>query len=231
MQKPIDTLYLVETPEAIDLHAQLAGPVPRMLAYSIDLLIRFGLISVLFIILAFAGKAGWGLFLICNFVLEWLYPVFFEVVRGGQTPGKRKMNLVVVNDDLTPIRLGGSFVRNLLRVADFLPFAYIFGLVAMCFSYQFQRFGDIAAGTVVIHQQEVKKNKLELPDVQSKAPPVSLSIEDEIALTAFVQRSQQLSASRKQELANLLEGITQKTDQEGVEHIQGIGNWLLGKIK
>ena len=45
-QHLIDTEYRVETPEAIDLSAQLAGPVPRAIAYSIDLLIRMLILSV-----------------------------------------------------------------------------------------------------------------------------------------------------------------------------------------
>ena len=121
MPSSIDTVYDVETPEAIDLTANLAGPLARTLAYSIDLCIRTGVSTVAIIILAFMNEAGWGVFLIVSFLLEWFYPVLFEVLRQGQTPGKKWLGLAVVNDDLTPITWSSSIIRNLLRAVDILP--------------------------------------------------------------------------------------------------------------
>ena len=95
----LDTIYQVETPEGIDLQAPLAGPLPRILAYGIDLCWRGLMLSVLFIALIWAGEAGRGLFLLVSFLLEWFYPVFFEIYARGQTPGKKSMGLIVVNDD------------------------------------------------------------------------------------------------------------------------------------
>ncbi len=130
----LDTLYQVETPEGIDLHAQLAGPVPRIVAYAIDITIRMIVILVVSIVLAFTGNTGIGLILLISFLLEWFYPVFFEVYRQGQTPGKKQMKLIVVNDDLTPVNFGTSLIRNLLRFTDFFPVFYLGGLLCMVVS-------------------------------------------------------------------------------------------------
>lgn len=224
----LDTSYHVETPEAIDLSAQLAGPVPRALAYAIDLGIRFVVLALLMLVLAFMGLAGWGLFLIMMFVFEWFYPVFYEVLRDGQTPGKKRMNIAVVNDDLTPVTWSTSLVRNLLRAADALPNFYMLGFVSMCINKRFQRFGDMAAGSLVVHRRDVIGNMNPLPDVVAQPPPLALDIDDQVAFTGFAQRQAQLSEGRKQELAEILADMTGKSGQSGVEFVQGVGNWLLG---
>ena len=54
----LDTIYLVETPEGIDLQAELAGPIVRSLAYAIDLTIRGFALGIISIVLAFAGNIG-----------------------------------------------------------------------------------------------------------------------------------------------------------------------------
>lgn len=227
MPSPIDTVYDVETPEAIDLTANLAGPLSRVLAYSLDLCVRSGVLTVATIILAFMNEAGWGVFLILSFLMEWFYPVLFEVLRQGQTPGKKWMGLAVVNDDLTPVTWSSSIIRNLLRAVDILPFAYCLGLVSMTCSKHFQRLGDFAAGTVVVYR---KKNKIDeqLPDGEAMAPPVGLSIDDHLAIANFTRRHDQISLARQAELANLLEPVTQLRDEKAVKRLYGIGLWLLG---
>ncbi|MBX2858869.1 MAG: RDD family protein [Cellvibrionaceae bacterium] len=224
----LDTDYQVETPEAIDLTAQLAGPVPRILAFLIDFLIRAVLIVCIFVVLGLAGLAGIGVFLLIFFVLDWFYPVLFEVLRSGQTPGKKYLGIAVVNDDLTPVTWSTSMIRNLLRAADFLPASYLLGLIAMCSTRHFQRLGDLAAGSIVIHKHDNKHRSDDLPKVPANAPSLPLSLEDQVAITGFSQRHTQLSQSRKQELANILSNITQAEGDEAVKKLQGMGNWLLG---
>ncbi len=223
----IDTSYLVETPEGIDLQVDVAGPVPRALAYAIDFAIRSGIVLGASLILMFANKIGIGIMLILSFLLEWFYPVLFEVYRQGQTPGKKALGLVVVNDDLTPIALGTSLVRNLLRSADFLPFAYLFGLISMVLSGNFQRLGDIAAGTLVVYRSAPLSNG-GLPPCVPIAPPISLALEDQIAIIDFTQRHQQLTLDRQRELAGILKEITRREADNGVEYLRNVGAWLLG---
>jgi uncharacterized RDD family membrane protein YckC len=145
----LDTVRLNETPEGVDLGLTVAGPVPRAAAFAMDFGIRFVLFLMLAPLMALSG-VGVGLVLIGAFLLEWLYPVAFEVWSGA-TPGKRAMGLAVVHDDGTPIGLPASLVRNLLRTVDFLPVFYGVGLIASLADPDFRRLGDLAAGTLVIH--------------------------------------------------------------------------------
>ncbi len=227
MEQPVDTNYLVETPEGIDMHSELAGPVARTLAYAIDITIRTVVLSVTSIVLAIAGKTGLGFILVISFLLEWFYPVLFEVFRQGQTPGKRAMGLAVVNEDLTPVALGTSVIRNLLRFADFLPFAYLFGLMSMVVSSKFQRLGDLAAGTLVIYRLAAPLSH-DLPKVKPLAPPIPLNLEEQTAIINFTQRHQEISLERQQELAEILNDVTAKDAPENVTYLRSIGNWLVG---
>ena len=62
------------------------------------------------------------------FLLFFGYFIFFETVWRGQTPGKRLLSLRVVR--LGGARIGPSeaVIRNLLRIADALPFGYGVGI-------------------------------------------------------------------------------------------------------
>lgn len=225
----VATEVLVETPESIDLQAEPAGIVVRGLAFSIDFLIRAAILLVLSIVLGLAGEAGMGIILIAWFLLEWFYPVLFEMYRQGRTPGKKMMGLVVVNDDLTPIGWGTSVIRNLLRWADFFPVLYTAGLVTMACNKHFQRLGDIAAGTLVIYRQN-DKSPVALGDVRPQAPPLALEREDQIAIIGFAQRREQLSEDRQRELAAILEPVLSLVESaQRVDYLHGIGHWLLGR--
>ncbi|WP_346838053.1 RDD family protein [Microbulbifer sp. SAOS-129_SWC] len=224
----LDTTYNVETPEGIDLRAQAAGPVPRILAYGIDFLIRLAVFIALRIALAFADRAGDGIVLLCTFLLEWFYPVLFEVLRNGQTPGKKAFGLMVVNDNLTPISWGASILRNLLRFADFLPFAYASGVVSMVLNRNFQRLGDMAAGTLVVYRQ-AQHQAATLPQVAPLAPPAGLQLADQQAIISLTERHAELSDARQRELAGLLEPVTGKTDRAALGYLRAVGCWLLGE--
>jgi len=81
---------------------------------------------------------------------EILYFVFWEMVNGGQSPGKRVLGLKVLRDGGLPISAGASLARNVLRLVDVLPSSYLVGLVAMVVSPEGKRLGDLGAGTIVV---------------------------------------------------------------------------------
>ena len=225
----LDTRYRVEIPGGIHLEAQVVGPVARCFAFLIDLVIRgivLMLLSLASVLFGFSGIGG-GFFLIFLFIIEWLYPVLFEVLARGQTPGKKILGISVVNDDLSPVTLGSSLVRNLLRTVDFLPLFYLVGLVSMLCNRRFQRLGDLAAGTLVISTPR-SAQAAPVSDIEPLAPPGNLLRNEQISIVNFLQRSSQLSEPRQRELAAILEGITHEAGEDGVERLHRIGAWYLG---
>src|SRR3989338_2520228 len=108
----LDTRYLLETPEGIDLILRPAGLVPRALAFAIDLAIRGLILLVMFILLGLLGKFGMGLGTLLLFLLTWWYMVLFEVLNQGRSPGKQLMKLRVVHDDGTPVGWAASLTRK-----------------------------------------------------------------------------------------------------------------------
>jgi hypothetical protein len=97
----------------------------------------------------------------------------------------------------------------------------------MVLSPRFQRMGDLAAGTLVIHRVPVAES-LTLPDIQPRPATIPLSLADQVAITSFTQRHQQLTESRQQELACILKETLHYDDKQAVKTLQAIGCWLLG---
>ncbi|WP_039914921.1 RDD family protein [Cellvibrio mixtus] len=222
----LDTRQSLETPEGALLPLTPAGFGVRALAQILDILIRFGITTVIFIVLSLLGRMGIGLALILTFLLEWFYPVFFEIARNGRTPGKKWMGIRVVNDDGTPITFGPSLLRNLLRVVDFLPMAYLTGIVASLCNRQFKRLGDLAAGSMVIYDAP----PLAEPSfaVRGQLPvPAGFSTDEQRALLAFAERSNYLSAERQSELATILQPVIHAKDP--VIAIKQMANTMVGK--
>jgi uncharacterized RDD family membrane protein YckC len=225
----IDTLCAVETPEGVELEFSPAGPVPRALAWLADAGIRAGLYLAVATILHGLGELGTGLLLIILFLLEWFYPVAFEVLARGQTPGKKLMNLRVLRADGAPVGWSRSTARSLLAFADFLPFGFAAGLTAMLVSRRSQRLGDLAAGTVVVHVAPVPRAVLPAPGgPEALAPPFPLSLPEQRAIMGFAERAPALTPERARELADLLEPLTGAEGDEGVRRLQAMARGLRG---
>jgi uncharacterized RDD family membrane protein YckC len=224
----LDTIQTIETPEGVEFEVHLAGPIPRIMAFGVDVGIRLVVYTIVFIPLAFLDELGMGLFLLLMFVMEWGYPIYFEMYRDGATPGKKMFGLQVANADGTPINWKGSVLRNLLRAADFLPVGYALGIVMMTASGRFQRLGDLAGDTVVCFRQpDDLTGAGELPDVDPVTSGEQLTIEEQKAIVQFAERSKRWNYTRNAELARLLEDLTGTKDGQGaVRHLQGLANWI-----
>lgn len=225
----LDTVREVSTPELIALRLHCAGPVARTLAWLLDFAIRAGIYLALAIPLGILGKAGAGIMLVGVFLIEWFYPVLFEVLAHGATPGKRALGLVVLNTDGSPVGWAASLTRNLLRVVDFLPFLYALGLVAMLMTRDFRRLGDIVAGTVVTYRRTNQALPVapEAPRWRTRQP---LSRVAQRAVLAFAERAPKLSPERAEELAELAPMLTD--DAHGalaVARLYGLSHHLSGR--
>jgi uncharacterized RDD family membrane protein YckC len=199
---PLDNTTEVETPEHVRFRYRVAGPVRRMLAYLIDLVIRGLVVLALGLVLAIAlgsPDAVGGVLLIAAFALEWGYYVFFETTGDGRSLGKRALSLRVV-----------SVLRNLMRGADFLPFGYVIGLFVMAGDSRFRRLGDRVAGTLVVVEE---RSRVAAPLTITPPPAAAelegfpqrppLSASERETLELYLRRVD-LTAARREELAQMI---------------------------
>jgi uncharacterized RDD family membrane protein YckC len=202
----------IETPEGISVSVPLAGVGSRFAAASIDVCIQFALILAAFVVFGAFGVGGGasvGLLALSVFLVFFAYDVAFEVLAGGRTPGKRWTGLRVVLTSGQPVGFVASSIRNLLRVVDFLPSAYLVGIVSILVTTRNQRLGDLAAGTIVARAPRGQARAAEPPAVPS---PVRLSTWDVTAVTAeelatvrsFLERRSSLEWGARQQLAQTM---------------------------
>lgn len=200
----LDNKYTIETPELVELTLSPASVWSRSMAFTFDFIIRVFLYVVLSIVYTWLFANSSAVFIyISLFLIEWFYPVFFEVWNDGATPGKSHYGIKVTNDDGTPVTFAASMLRNLLRVVDFLPFMYATGIIFSVSNPGFKRIGDLAAGTLVVHSQAPYKTP-EIEVAESRPTPEFLSTEDQVAIVAFAERARKMSAQRRLELADTL---------------------------
>lgn len=226
----LDTIHAVQTPEGVDLVLRVAGPVPRVLAFGVDVLLQAGLLLGLYVALGALGVLsgfGLGLYLIAVFLVLWFYPVLFEVRSHGQTPGKRMLGLRVVQENGTPVGWSASVLRNFLLTADFLPFLYLAGLVTMVADTSFRRLGDLAAGTLVVYADAPRRAVPDVADVSPLAPPLALTLDEQAAVVAFAERAPSLSPERALELAAIPRALA--GEHEPRERLFAIAAWLVGR--
>ncbi|MCV6637511.1 RDD family protein [Candidatus Albibeggiatoa sp. nov. NOAA] len=224
----LDTIHTIDTPEGVELQIKVAGPVVRALAWMVDFLIRIIVYIGLANVLPFLGELGVGLLLIAFFLLEWFYPVIFEIYYDGATPGKRIMGIKALHDNAQPMTWSGSLIRNLLRPVDFLPIFYGVGLTAMLFNQEFKRLGDLAASTIVVYNDE-KLKAFDLPKADPTPLPIPLNLAEQHAIIHFAERAHTLSPERQAELANIISPLTNTEGQQTIQTLYGIANGLYGK--
>ncbi|HSC14819.1 MAG TPA: RDD family protein [Gammaproteobacteria bacterium] len=227
----LDTVVAAETPEGIVLELRPAGLSARFFAFLIDWLIRLMVAYAALIVTAFMGGLGLGFWLLFYFVLEWFYPVAFELSRWGATPGKLVVGIKVVMDNGLPVTPAASFTRNLLRVADFLPFLFGAAIVCMLVRHDSKRLGDLAAATVVVHRPQ-RPPKLKLDDVAPVTPILPLAPRDQAAVVALAARAPTLTAERLDELAALAAAVSGDGGRAGpnvTRRVLGVAQWAMGK--
>lgn len=189
----------VITPENITITYQAAGIASRFMAVIVDLLIQVA--SMLLVLLTVQTLLGGsehssvgpaslistiGIILV-GIVIPFVYSIFFEMLWGGRTPGKRLFGLRAVRDGGYPINFFSSVVRNILRIIDFglVPLATplilcgLPGLACMFLSPTYKRIGDYAAGTLVVVDNIATENSQPKPrgrkrNTTNSAPAVSV---------------------------------------------------------
>jgi uncharacterized RDD family membrane protein YckC len=207
----------IATPEGLELDLVLAGAGSRFIAALLDLLVKgavllaVGLVTVLTHASSGVLVAVWSL---TAFVVWFGYDVLFELAAGGRTPGKRWTGLRVVTAEGAAVGPGASVVRNLLRLIDGLPGAYLVGIVMVALTRRHQRVGDLVAGTIVIRERRglaaaltgfvdlAAVGEATVPDPELAAWDVSgVSAEEVATVRRFLERRQGLDPVARRRLA------------------------------
>ena len=152
--------------ENIEFQVETAGLGSRFAAVTIDMAIQLTAFTVMslvaYYIMGGISPADWtqyvlgfakATFGIAAFFLFYAYFFIFEWLWAGQTPGKRWLGLRVIHATGMPATWWPVFVRNLLRIVDFLPFMYGAGSLIAVLNIHNQRIGDQIAGTIVARER------------------------------------------------------------------------------
>jgi uncharacterized RDD family membrane protein YckC len=193
----------IDTPEQVTLDFPLAG-VGSFLALAVDTLLQIATAMVVILgalalwrTLDFAGASAgpWtaALVVLVLFFVYYGYFAAFEAAWRGQTPGKRLIGLRVISTSGRPIHVDEALIRNLLRIVDQLPAIYGVGILSVLVTTRNQRLGDLAAGTVVVHEYAVEEQAAS-DETRSSARPFGLRLADEEAMLieAFLKRRREL---------------------------------------
>ncbi len=180
MERSVD----VATGESVAFSYELAGLGSRFIAVGIDIAIQVGVLAAgiaIFLGIAFvlgprgnapalekvgqAIVAAIGTFAL--FLLFFGYFIIFEFAWAGRTPGKRAMGLRVVRDGGFPLDFTSAVVRNVVRILEFGIGFYALSAIATLVSPRNQRFGDMAAGTIVVRDARYERARaVSLADVR-----------------------------------------------------------------
>jgi uncharacterized RDD family membrane protein YckC len=150
----------VVTGEAVVLEVPCARFPSRLLALALDLFIQVVLLFILFVIVGLAitgdhvnGAAGGAITLTVSILIVVGYPVLWETLTRGGSPGKFALGLRVVSDDGGPERFRQALVRGLAAVVEIWLLLGFPALISSLLSQRGKRLGDIFAGTFVIQQR------------------------------------------------------------------------------
>lgn len=170
------------TPEGIPLLFQVGLSGDRIMAFVIDLVLMGLILLGLSLVAAVVGgsAAALGTLLLASFVVRYGYFIYFEAKRRGQTPGKRRMGIRVVDRQGGPLTVKAVIARNLTREFEvFLPLIALLSprlvapggqgtvqvialgwlvvlLLFPLFSREHLRVGDLIAGTLVVRSPKAR---------------------------------------------------------------------------
>lgn len=208
--RPADIL----PPEGVPIRLDIASGGARFGAQSLDILITFGGLFLLFLALIWVNVLDWSmlatLFFLLAFLIRVPYYILSELVWNGRRLSKRIVKIKVISGDgqrLTPHQI---VARNLMKEVEvFMPVTTLLSgsyqngwvglvltvwmvlvLAVPLFNKKRQRLGDMIAGTLVVDQPKA----VLLPD---------LAAAQGSAAVGFVFRPEQLDVYGRFELQTL----------------------------
>ncbi len=194
----------------------------RMLAQLIDWVIQFAYLTMWWFLTTKMGVELGTLAIILLILL----PVFFycplcEILSGGQTFGKRLVKLRVIMADGTLPSPAAYLLRWLMMIADGPLLGYI-GVLVMILNRNNQRFGDMAAGTLVVKLQSYSKIQVSLDEYDyltegyrpSYPQAADLSLEQVDTIRRTIDSDQPERISQLSQKVQQLLGVTRRESED-----------------
>jgi uncharacterized RDD family membrane protein YckC len=210
-------VHSLVTGEAVALELRPAAVPSRLLAAGLDGVIQLTLLFGVFALsgaaaTALSGAAAAAITIVLFLLVLVGYPVIFESMMRGRTPGKIALGLRVVRDDGGPVGFRHAFVRGLTGAFLERPGITFFaaGVLTMLLNSRGKRVGDLLAGTVVLQERvAVRGGQVAMmpPPLAEWASTVDLSgLPDGLALSVrqFLARSSDLTAPAREDLGGRL---------------------------
>lgn len=149
-------------------------------------------------------------------VIYVMYHPVVEVLMRGSTPGKRMAGVRIVTRSGDIPGIGALLIRNVFRIVDSLPVAYLVGLGTAIFTSQHVRIGDIAAGTLLIlDSKEHDSSFTRLTPANSALDPRAADLIHEL-----LERWMALDEQRRGDIArSLLSRADQSVDAEQLSQL------------
>jgi uncharacterized RDD family membrane protein YckC len=167
MSKTID----ITTTQNVTIEYDLAPLRERALAWVLDLVLVIILYIMFFQFMRFLlgdgmfANMGWTMIIVLfPFLLFFFYNILFEILKGGQTPGKTAMSIKVVRLDGKDPEWSDVLLRAVLHLVDSLFSFAVIGSLLIKTTSKSQRLGDMAANTTVIKIQGLR-SQFRLDDI------------------------------------------------------------------
>ena len=217
-KKGLDATVEIVAPENVAFEYRLAGPFVRASAFAVDAAIIGAEIVAVLVASAYCSSLFEGsdvaeefaqaAFLLNFCAVFWFWNAAFEAFWRGRTIGKAAFGLRVLTTEGRPIGRGQAMLRNVLRLADLALGPFL--AILFCANDRMARFGDLAAGTVVVVERRSAKKRASLATENHAALeriaaeiPSDFDLSDSLrkALALYVERRTEISPGRRVAIA------------------------------
>jgi uncharacterized RDD family membrane protein YckC len=204
-----DDRITVRSVTGVDLSLNIAGPGTRSYAFVIDWHIRLLLAGAWLLVatVPLNAKLTWRthdglLSMLPAAVIYFLYHPVVEVMTRGRTPGKRMAGVRILGRDGGQPSITALLLRNVFRLVDSLPATYLVGLTSCFLTRQRVRIGDVAAGTLLVLDNEAAEASL--LRIERLAANSKLSLDALELVDQVLERWESLESANRAQIARSL---------------------------
>lgn len=181
------------TPQHVPITYQLASVRERAMAFLVDMMILGATIGILYSMIMSSNidyENKNAIVSLVNFPLFVFYSLGFEVFMGGQTPGKKALQIRVIKLSGSELTLTDYLLRWAFRWIDIWGSLGSAAALQVSSSGKGQRLGDLLANTSVVRLQtdfkvnlddllaikDISKHEIQYPEVVRMTEPEMLQV-------------------------------------------------------